>query len=161
MKEFKSVGDLAAFFVVAAEAQALSERKALSKAAGIVQRHAKRKIGKYQPEAGEFVGWAELADSTKSDRARKGFSEDQPLLRTGELRDSIQVAMSTDGTEAQVGSNSDIAVYQELGTKFMPPRSFLGGAMAEKLDEVKAIIGGSVKAALLGEEVHKGRMDIE
>ena len=161
MREFKSIAEMAAFFTVAAEAQALMERRALSKAAGVVQRHAKRKIGKYQPQAGEFVGWAELAESTKSDRERKGFSEDDPLLRTGELRESIQVAMSTDGTEAQIGSNSDIAVYQELGTVKMPPRSFLGSAMVEKLDEVKEIISGSVKAALLGEKVYEGKMDIE
>jgi HK97 gp10 family phage protein len=77
------------------------------------------------------------------------------------MRDSIGTATSLDGLEVQIGSNSDIAVYQELGTQHMPPRSFLGGAMADKLPEIKEIIGRSVVAALVGEEVYEGSLLIE
>ena len=117
---------------------------------------AKEKIGEYQDEAGPFVAWAELAESTKADRTRQGFPEDEPLLRTGEMRDSIEHQVEV--PVAQVGSNSDIAVYQELGTQHIPPRSFLGGAAVEKLDDIMKIVGEHAVAALVGEKVHEGRM---
>ena len=86
-------------------------------------------------------------------------SEDDPLLRTGEFRDSIEHTVQD--SVAQVGSNNDVAVYQELGTNRIPPRSFLGGAMAEKLGDVKQIIGESAVAALVGEHVFNRKMEIE
>ena len=71
--------------------------------------------------------------------------------------------------EAQVGSNSDIAVYQELGTARIPPRSFLGGAMSDELTKIKKIIGETMfgvligktpAAALVGDEVVEGGIAI-
>jgi hypothetical protein len=55
---------------------------------------------------------------------------DTPLLETGEMRDSIE--HSSNSSEALVGSNSDKAVWHELGTIHIPPRSFLALAAAEK-----------------------------
>jgi hypothetical protein len=96
-------------------------------AAKIIQKDAQHRLGEYQDYTGPFNTWAELADSTKADRVAKGFPENEPLLRTGELRDSIEVSVK--GNEAVVGSVSDIAMYQELGTdRGIPPRPFLGPA---------------------------------
>ena len=129
---------------------------ALEKAAQIVEKEAKAEIGHYQDAAGPFAGWAELADSTKADRAAKGFPENEPLLRTGELRDSISHKVEVTGPvsgKAVIGSDSDIAVYQELGTKNIPPRSFLGGALVRKSHAVAELLGASVHKALIGESV--------
>ena len=135
------------------------EHHALETAAELVEKRAKDKIGEYQEQAGPFVGWADLAEFTKADRIAKGFPEDEPLLRTGAMRDSIEHIVG-DG-EAQVGSNSDIAVYQELGTAKIPPRSFLGGAAVETMPRIVELIGATAKAALVGKEVHSGRIEIE
>lgn len=114
-----------------------------------------------QDHVGPFIAWPELAESTKADRVRKGYSEDEPGLRSGEMRDSIGRVLSTDGLEAQVGSNDDHMVYFELGTSKQPPRSVLGGAMAEKLPEVKEILGTALVAGLVGEQVFNRIMVIE
>jgi len=49
-----------------------------------------------------------------------------PLRETGELRASIE--WNAEGNEGYVGSNNDKAVWHELGTARIPPRSFLMGA---------------------------------
>ena len=91
-----------------------------------IRDEAKGKIGAYQESAGPFKAWAELAQSTKRDRKSAGFPENEPLLRTGGLRESIQ--MNRSGNDVTVGSASQIALYQETGTETIPPRSFLGAA---------------------------------
>lgn len=125
--------------------------KALERAARVIEREAKKEIGHYQDEAAPFVGWAELADRTKADRVAQGYPENEPLLRDGTLRDSIGHVVQ--GHEAAIGSNSDIAVYQELGTGHIPPRSFLGGAAVRKETEVVKIIGEGAVIGLVGAEV--------
>ena len=120
----------------------------LERAARIVEAEAKAEIGSYQQAAGPFAAWAELADTTKADRVAAGFGENDPLLRTGELRDSIGHVVRDN--EAVVGSDSDIAVYQELGTSRIPPRSFLGGAAFRKAEDVANVLGASAVATLIG-----------
>lgn len=123
----------------AAEAEA-SAHKELDRAARAVQRRAKADIGHYQMNTGQFAPWAPLADSTVADKARQGFAPpDNPLLRTGEMRNSIE--RHVEEHEAVVGSNSEIAVFQELGTDRMPPRSFLGAAAFQEAEAVAAILG--------------------
>jgi len=159
MKELHSFLELAVRLgeVVVAEHEA--DKHALNKVARMIEKRAKEKIGEYQDQAGPFVAWAELADATKEDRARQGYPEDEPLLRTGDMRDSIE--HQVEDNVAQIGSNSDIAVYQELGTSKIPPRSFLAGAAVEKLEKIKQIVGESAYAALIGKGVHNGSMEIE
>lgn len=147
---------------LAAEA-VVAEAHALEHAAKIVEKEAKDAIGHYQEASGPFVSWAELSDVTKLDREHQGFPENEPELRTGGLRDSIEhtVGASLSGPHsAEIGSNSDIMVWQELGTVHMPPRSILGGAAARKEEEVVEVLGGAVVAALIGEKVFEGRLPI-
>lgn len=157
-RHFGSLTHLAAHLTHVAATQHAMERGALEECAKLVETRAKAKLGEYQDAAPPFAGWADLADATKADRERQGFPEDDPLVRTGALRDSIGHTVA-DGA-AHVGSNSDVAVYQELGTDRIPPRSFLGGAMAESLGEVRGIIGREAVAALVGEQVFNKRMRI-
>jgi phage gpG-like protein len=119
-----------------------ADHQALEKAARIVEAEAQRVIGTYD------YGWLPLAPSTLAKKAA-----DTPLLETGQMRDSIE-HVSTD-KEACIGSNSDKALWQELGTKKIPPRSFLQGALHAKTDEVVKVIGRQIHGALIG-EVPKG-----
>ena len=147
---------------MAVAAHKVSEH-AMERAAQAVEKEAKASVGNYQDQSGPFVAWAELADSTKTDRERQGFPENEPELRTGELRDSIEhtvIRSRLGDVEAEVGSNSDIMVFQELGTEKMPPRSILGGAAARTETEVVKIIGGGLMAALIGEDVFRGALPI-
>jgi hypothetical protein len=57
-----------------------------------------------------------------------------PLLETGEMRASIE--WNSHGLEGHVGSNSDKAVWQELGTSRIPPRSFLVGAAVHMEEQI-------------------------
>jgi HK97 gp10 family phage protein len=133
--------------------------KALERAARLVEAEAKAAIGDYQPEAAPFAAWAQLADVTVAEKEKLGYAPpDNPLLRTGELRDSIDHAVGD--KEAVVGSNSPVAEYQELGTRHIPPRSFLGGAAVRKGPEVAEILGSATVMALVGEEVAGGSLPI-
>lgn len=116
--------------------------EALEHAARIVEKEAKDVLGTYR------YGWPQLAPSTQEDRERQGFPANEPLLRTGEMRDSIE--HSSDQHEARIGSNNDVAVYQELGTRSIPPRPFLQGAMRAKTPEILEEIGRRTVAALSG-----------
>ena len=130
----------------------------LEHAALVIETEAKESLGTYQDAAGPFGGWAELADATKEDRIRQGYPENEPELRSGELRESYQHTVH--GHEADIGSNDPIAEYQELGTSKMPPRSILGGAAVRATSEVLTILGEGYVSALVGSEVHLGRMQI-
>jgi len=87
----------------------------IARACELVAAEAQRVIGTYD------YGWPALAPSTLAKK-----SADTPLLETGALRASIQ--WNSSGNLGHVGSNSDIAVYQEYGTSRIPPRPFLAGA---------------------------------
>lgn len=132
----------------------LAEQHILEKAGAMVEKRAREKIGEYQEQAGPFIAWPELAESTKADRARQGYPEDEPLLRTGEMRDSI--GHTVHESEVQIGSNDDKAVWQELGTEHIPPRSFLGGAMVESLPKINEMAGRDLVATLIGEKMVEG-----
>ena len=60
-----------------------------------------------------------------------------------------------------IGSNDDKLVYFELGTEKQPPRSVLGGAAAEKTEEISKIVGETATAWLVGERVLDGKLQIE
>ena len=107
-----------------------------------IEETAKEEIGVYQPAYGPFDGWAPLAESTKIDRVRQGYSEDEPLLRSGELRDSIESEVV--GLAAIVGTKSDIGLWQEVGTEHIPPRPFIGPAYVQKIDPLMETVGWAI-----------------
>lgn len=97
-----------------------------------IEETAKEEIGVYQPAYGPFDAWVPLAESTKADRVRQGYSEDEPLLRSGRLRDSIQSEVV--GLAAIVGTKSEIGFWQEVGTEHIPPRPFIGPAYIQNFE---------------------------
>ena len=139
MRDFTLAG-FAAFCGTLALEQEHANHVALEHAAQIIEDESKRVIGTYD------YGWASLAESTLK---RKGA--DTPLLETGEMRDSIEHVSNSH--EASIGSNNQKAVWQELGTRSIPPRSFLAGAAMHKEHEVVDLIGRTITMALAGEVV--------
>ena len=102
----------------------------------------------------ELEEWAPLAPRTIAEKQRLGYtgqvSETDPLLRTGQLRDSIgrKVAEDFEGVVGEVGSDDRIAGYQEMGTSRIPPRPFLTPSM--KSAEARAPEGfGQAAVSLL------------
>jgi hypothetical protein len=146
MKEFASFGDFARHLETLAAGMPAVELFVLQRIGIAIKQRAKEKIGDYQEEAGPFAAWAPLAQSTKEDRIRKGYSEDDPLLRSGELRDSIEYVVML--PEVVIGSPLDIAVWQEMGTEKMPPRSFLGSAAFELTPELLVMAGTKLESHL-------------
>lgn len=104
-----------------------------------IEETAKEEIGVYQPAVGPFEAWAPLAASTKAERVRLGYIEDEPLLRSGQLRDSIESEVV--GLAAIIGTKSEIGLWQEVGTDHIPPRPFIGPAYVRKIDPLMDAIG--------------------
>jgi hypothetical protein len=129
-----------------------------NRVAVLVEAEAKKELGTYQSEGGPFAAWPELADATKDDRVKKGFSENEPGLRTGDMRDSIHHASDHEG--ASIGSDDDKLVWFELGTSKQPPRSVLGMAVVHEEKPIVEILGGSVVSALVGKDVVSGQLEI-
>ena len=125
------------------------ETTVLRRVAEQVQRDAKAKFGEYQEGGLGYLDWAPLAASTVAEKERLGFAPpDKPLLRTGRLRDSIDIRVDESAGEAQVGSNEDVMVWQELGTDRLPPRSVLGLTGAQTANRIEETVGPEIAAAL-------------
>lgn len=79
-----------------------------------------------------------------------GGEHERPWARTGGLRDSVGVV--AEGLRAVVGSSDAAAAPQELGTRTVPARPFLGPVAVEMGAGVAQGVGAAVAAALRGEE---------
>ena len=89
---------------------------------------AKAELGEYQREdMGPLPAWAELADATKVERLRAGYTENEPGRASGAMQESV--GHSVEGDEIVVGSNDPHARYFENGTMKQPPRPFLSLAL--------------------------------
>lgn len=115
-----------------------------------------------QPQTGWPMAWSPLSSATidgfrhwqgfwiagKQERGFGGY--ESPLLRTGEMRDSIEVNVV--GTWGEVGSNDKKALYQEMGTPGadypIPPRPFLAKGLMDASYTIEPLIE-LVSASLL------------
>lgn len=165
MKTFDSIAQFDAF---------LDERIAdlergfpvvLAEIGKVIQEDAKGRIGSYHAKVGPFPMWDELADATKADREAQGYSDDEPLLREGDLRDAIE-RLSTNwktlvgvrgGTPSKDGRTTlgNIAMWQEFGASrkgiaWIPPRPFMGPALYATMDHTIPIAAAAVMARLTG-----------
>jgi phage gpG-like protein len=136
-------------FAAAQAAVKAAEHESLEAAAQMVENRAKGYIG--HPHA----WWPPLTDET----LKRKDGVNTPLLESGAMRNSIE--HTVEFPSAFVGSNSDTAVFQELGTsRGLPPRSFLGHAAMESGEEIAKmtakIVGGAIGASLGGHSIeHK------
>lgn len=104
---------------------------------------AQNKIGAYQD------GWAPLAQSTINERTHLGYSPDEPLLRTGDLRNSYEAIVSEN--HIVVGNYDPKAEYVEIGTATIPPRPVTLPAVYESLEQLQKSLGAAVVASLSDE----------
>lgn len=121
--------------------EALPE-EVIERACQMVEKEAKDSLGSYH------IGWPQLAASTQADRVRQGYPANEPGLRSGEMRDSIEHTPPTmeDGeVVGYVGSNDPKLLWFELGTVKQPPRTVLMGAAMRKEN---AIIEMAIKRAI-------------
>jgi HK97 gp10 family phage protein len=153
MKEFNGFGLFAAHLMRTAAIGEEVSHHITEEAAEIIRDDAKVRLGIYQDHIGPFNEWAPLADSTVADRVNKGYRPNDPLVREGDLRDSIEVTQK--GREAVVGSASDIALYQEQGTEHIPPRPFLGPAGFASKRRIAALATNTVVAWIAGKGWHR------
>src|SRR5712672_4117510 len=117
----------------------------VARACEMVCEEAKRVIGE------GYDYWPALQPATL---ARKMMNT--PLLETGELRASIE--WNSSGNEGYVGSNLDKAIWHELGTVKIPPRSFLAGAAMAMEDKIHKMAARAVMAVMLGKGLYGSEM---
>jgi phage gpG-like protein len=117
----------------------------VARACQMVAAEAKRVIGE------GYDDWAPLQPETL---ARKMMAT--PLLETGKLRASIE--WNSEGSIGHVGSNNDKAVWHELGTSRIPPRSFLVGAAVHMEDKIHKMAARAVMAVMMGKGLHGSEM---
>jgi phage gpG-like protein len=140
--------EAAARMAVAAASIEAAKRAAIEEACLIVEGRAKGLLG--HPNA----SWAPLKPETI---ARKG-GLNMPLLESGAMRSSISHVV-VDSSHGWVGSNSEVAVVQELGSsRGVPPRPFISLAAHQSGPDVAKVVGKTMVAAigagLAGSRVH-------
>jgi HK97 gp10 family phage protein len=141
VKTFSLLGFIAELPAIERDLHA-SGPKIIEEACKIVQKKAKAAIGK------DHEIWPPLAASTIADKQKHGYATPKPLLRSGELRDSIEYTVR--GNEGAVGTDKEYAPFLEFGTSKMPPRSFLVSSAISSKDKIRRMAAGVTIAALSG-----------
>jgi hypothetical protein len=145
MKDFASVSDFVRFLGTRRAAIKVEQNAGMKVAGDMLARSAKDMIGH------EGL-WQPLADSTVEEKRRLGYagqvSETDPLLRTGQVRDSI--ASTTGEAVIVLGATDPIAKLHEDGTMHMPARPVIGPTMFREGHEAAGIVFRYVFAALTG-----------
>lgn len=139
-QEFESL-EAFALHLVAVELVWKAERKvALNAAAKIIKQDARKQIGHYQSQVGNYPEWAPLAESTEDEKARVGAPPDAPLFRFGDLKKSFRSTLVGDD-EVIIGSTDPNMEWHEFGTSKMPPRPVLGPALFKNMEAIAALLG--------------------
>lgn len=144
MKQFHSLDSFHRHLEILIKTYKVREIKTAEFVGHELVKEARDKIGHSNEGAGRFKDWAPLAESTLADKQRKGYIfnyEGNPLYRTGELRDSIHSVYNPPLRRLVLGSDSEIMVYQELGTRHIPARSVIGLTMYQSYPLVSYTFG--------------------
>lgn len=155
MKKFKSFSAYSKHLESALSQYNKKQILALTVIGQFMEKEAKHKIGHLQSGHGHYKDWAELADATKRDKERKGFvfnSDYNPLLRTGDLKNSIHFKVMSPKL-LYLASSSQIMIYQELGTVNIPPRSVLGLTAIESIKTIQYVFSQFLVNVFSGEKV--------
>lgn len=125
----------------------------------LAEARAKEMIGTYQP------GWEPLSEATLEGfhheygffipgKIELGYAPpDNPLLRTGGMRDSI--TSEADGNTGIIGSDDKVMLWQEMGTPDaiypIPPRPVLAKAMMDSVPDIERLSGEAMVRLLTPE----------
>lgn len=149
MTKLNSFGELADVLEARIVKALAAGRAALLEGAEIVKTAAQEVIGEYQPAKGDVPAWAPLSPATQEDRIAQGYTPDDPLERSGALRESIEVR-PVDADAVLVGvfdpeleivaAAMEFGFYNVRANKIVAPRSFIRGTAFEKSPEVGALI---------------------
>jgi HK97 gp10 family phage protein len=139
-REFESLEAFALHIVMVEAAWRTRRREALNEAAKIIKEDAREQIGEYQPAAGNYPAWEQLAESTEDEKARVGAPPDAPLYRFGDLQKSFRSTL-VGHNEVIVGSTDPNMDWHEFGTDKMPPRPVLGPALFKNIEDIRALLG--------------------
>lgn len=96
--------------------------------------------------------WAALAPSTVRDRFRQGYGPNAPLVRTGNLADSIGESVNLTPDSVQVGVDAGevpYANYLQSGTSRMPAR-LLVAVSDDMIDDMMQTLRAYLAAATGG-----------
>ena len=118
----------------------------LDKVGQLAEANAAELPGHYQP------GWAPLAESTLADKEKQGFPVPSPLKRTGEMAESYRKDVDVAELEMVIGSESKIALYQEMGTVHIPPRPVCSTALKNSLPFATDVFGEIAVKLLTGKK---------
>ena len=146
-REFDSLEAFARALIASAVAWREERRLVLRMVGKLLAQDMRSQIGHYQGAVGNYLEWAELAESTEDEKARVGAPPDAPLLRFGDLAKSFR--FSVDGEEVYVGSTDPVMEYHEFGTSKMPPRSVIGPALLKNMDTIRDLMGYAVVDAVV------------
>lgn len=139
MKTFNNMREFYNYIKRIQEEGRIFELETLKAASKLIEDDAKRKFGEYQDAVGPYPAWQELAESTKEDRVRKGYSPNDPLYRSGELMNSIYSKVDMSSKAAAVGSDDPVMLYQEKGTATIPARPALAPALFQNKEKIQKI----------------------
>ncbi len=164
MRAFSDIPSFLAFLVEAHAEMKEAEHHGLEAAAVVIEKDAKASLGEYQQGVGPFPAWPELAESTQEQRAKAGYSANDPLLRSktleGAITHDVHAAFALVGVpetgELEPDGNalvSDVAKDMEWGTMRAPPRPFMGPAAYRKGKEAAEAAGAPIISKLVGREV--------
>lgn len=145
MREFATISAFVQFLETRQEAVRIAQKHGLDAAGEMIVHAAQATIGEYQDAAGPFKAWPELTEATLEGgvsaeghyfpgKIELGYAPpDNPLLRTGHMRGSIEHAATE--SEVIVGTHDPVAADQEFGTVHIPARSFIGASTFRKAHE--------------------------
>lgn len=148
MQHFASMGAFAEHLLRTAVGMYAFEQAGLERCLSLIEKTAVEEFGVYQPTTGPFPAWEELAERTKDERVALGFTENDPLLRSGDLRDSSQHEVR--GLEGVAGSTDERMPWLEFGTQFIPPRPVWGAAAFRNKAKIQRILGEALVGGLIG-----------
>lgn len=151
-REFGSLSEMALFLATRPAEIAIELHHGLDKLGVRLEKAMRAKFGEYQGAEGPFPAWAELADATKADRIAQGYPDNEPLLRSGETRDSFQHEVDHGGLELIVGSTDEKMSWFEFGTSKMPARPVVGPAAFASRELIQKLVGAAAVAGLIGHQ---------
>lgn len=149
-RQFDSFLGIAEEFGANAHRVQKSLEQGLERALVLIEKTALSEFGVYQDAVGPHPGWVELADSTKDDRLRQGFTENDPLLRSGDMMRATK--RERHGLEGVVGNTDEKMAFHEFGTSKMPARPVYGPAGFRNIENLRNLVGAAAMSGLIGED---------